>query len=582
MTDNKRPDLALAVADKVELRLLDLDTGETRRYRTTIMDIEPDHFTVGMPVDKGVPVALRDGTVLVVSLWKDFADHLFQSRVLGRLGGRVPQLTLALPDPASVRRTPRRDYFRVDTKIQTRVRLTEDGELARVPAVMLDLSGGGCRLQVARQFRLDTPLTLDLELPFPNDSSGMDRSKPLRDVPGIIRGCFAPANAHSSSRARSSIHMLGVEFQQLDTPVRSAIMRYVAFRQREALSQLQEGGKDESKVSTEEMVEIQQALEELESDLDQAVTEPEDAAPPEPESAARPEAADGDTRPASETSSADDLFADATAEPDQLAEPVTPTTLEPLGVVSGKTILLVEDEEEIRAVLAAALRLDGHRIVGAANGEEALDRIAQSVPDLVMTDLMMPRMNGWRLLRALQDRGLDIPAIIITGYMNQEGQDVLTSRDVSGFLVKPVDLQDMTAMVSSVFASPKSRATRVLAVDDDEEARLLVSACLSKAGFVVETVAGGREALVRAGPFRPDLVLLDIMMPGIDGFETAQRFRADPALATIPIVMLTARSSPEYVRKAVALKISGYMVKPFEPYLLVERIRKVLRLPDPA
>jgi CheY-like chemotaxis protein len=216
--------------------------------------------------------------------------------------------------------------------------------------------------------------------------------------------------------------------------------------------------------------------------------------------------------------------------------------------------------------------------VSAANGHEALE-IAQRTPvDLVITDLMMPKMNGWRLLSALRQRGADIPAVIITGYLNQEGQDVLTSRDISGYLIKPIHLDEMAAMVANIFSSSEARAHRILAVDDHKGFRLLVSSCLAKAGFVVETAASGHEALTRVESFRPDLVLLDIVLPDMDGFELARRLRVQPATANTSIILITVKSTPEHVHKAVTMKLNGFIVKPFDPPVLIERIRKALAL----
>ena len=137
-------------------------------------------------------------------------------------------------------------------------------------------------------------------------------------------------------------------------------------------------------------------------------------------------------------------------------------------------------------------------------------------------------------------------------------------------------------MVDGILAGPEVGKPRIMAVDDEEDTRLLVSACLEQAGFEVELASGGKEALSRVGEFRPDLMLLDIAMPEMDGFEVCRRLRAVPATANLPVILLTAKSSQEYVKKAVALKINGYVVKPFEPKALLDRIRKTLRLTVPT
>ena len=574
MSELDHPSEVIEIADQLELRVIDLESGETRRYKSSVLDIATDRFAVSIPIDHRVPVAIPEGTTLVVAIWKDFADHLFKSRVLGKEGGRVPQLFLSKPAPEQVRRTPRREYFRIETKIPTKIHLVEGKEQVILPALMTDLSGGGCRLQTTRHLAADSSLQLDFDLPFPPDKDDLDQTKPLRQVGGIIRLSTTPADLNKKSRARQSIHLVGVEFEKLDNVMRNSLLRYVAFRQREILNQLQEGKEEGKKPPTEEVEEIEERLDELERDLRAAGQEVPQPAPTPPAAADAPQT-DQQPHPA------DELFALALSEQevetgDQPSAPAPPPPIQT--TASGKTILLVEDEEPLREVLAEGLRQQGHSIIEAGNGKEALDLALSRPIDLIITDLMMPKMNGWRLMAALRERGLNVPVIIITAYMNQEGQEVLTSKDISSFLVKPIDLDEMATMVDGVFAEPEVSKPRIMAVDDEEDTRLLVSACLEKAGFDVEVASGGKAALARIGKFRPDLVLLDIAMPEMDGFEVCRRLRAQPATANLPVILLTAKSSQEYVKKAVALKINGYVVKPFKPKALLDRIRKTLRL----
>ena len=578
MSEQDRPSEVIEIADQLELRVIDLESGETRRYKSSVVDIATDRFAVSIPTDHRVPVVIPDGTTVVVAIWKDFADHLFKSRVLGKEGGRVPQLFLSKPAPEQIRRTPRREFFRIDTKIPTKIHLVEGREQVILPAIMIDLSGGGCRLQTTRHIAADSALQLDFDLPFPPDKDELDQTKPLRQVGCIVRLSTTPAALNRKSRARQSIHLVGAEFDTLDNVARNSLLRYVAFRQREILNQLQEEKEEGRKAPSEEVEEIEERLDELERDLREADQEL-------PEPASTPPQTDGAPPSDQQPHPADELFAIALSRQQEeistrASEPPPPSSLQPS--TSGKTVLLVEDEEPLREVLAEALRQQGHAIVEAGNGQEALDLALKNSIDLIITDLMMPKMNGWRLLAALRERGLDAPVVIITAYMNQEGQEVLTSKDISNFLVKPIDLDEMSTMVDGILAEPEVGKPRIMAVDDEEDTRLLVSACLEQAGFEVELASGGKEALSRVGEFRPDLMLLDIAMPEMDGFEVCRRLRAVPATANLPVILLTAKSSQEYVKKAVALKINGYVVKPFEPKALLDRIRKTLRLTVPT
>jgi len=128
---------------------------------------------------------------------------------------------------------------------------------------------------------------------------------------------------------------------------------------------------------------------------------------------------------------------------------------------------------------------------------------------------------------------------------------------------------------------PEARGTRRVLIADDE-AHIVTSLefLLQQAGIGVLTAADGIEALEKARAEHPDLILLDIMMPGCNGFEVCQRLRADPATADIRIVMLTARSRDAEAAKGLALGADDYITKPFSTRDLVARVRAILAADD--
>ena len=543
---------------------------------------------------------IDEGTEVIVAIWKDFADHLFKTRVVGREAGRVPALLLKRPPPEQVRRTPRREFFRVHTKIPARLLVEDEGGGQRLAAIVTDISAGGCRLQALERVPAESQVQVDLDLPFPPDESGNDRSRPVRAVPGKVRTTTSPP-AESRARNRRPLFFLGVEFGDLDSVVRNNLLRYVAFRQREVLNQLKES-REEGTPQPAQIDDMEERLQALEVELREAgqevpgqgpqvepLAEPEiDEAEPqtsESETATAPEAAPDVAPPQPEAEAAAAMDALFAPEPEAAPEspPSAPALLPPTGSPSGNTLLLVEDEAPLRELLVEALRQDGHAVVAASDGHEGLRAAAAHGIDLVITDLMMPKMNGWRFIAALRESGIDRPVVIITGYMNEEGQEVLTSRDVAGFLVKPVDLDDLSSVVTGAIESRQLGGSRhVLAVDDEEGVRLIVSAILEQAGYRVETASSGREALESIRRSRPALVLMDIVMPGLDGFQVVKTLRQDPATATLPVVMLTVKASAEYVRRAMALKISGYLVKPVDADKLLARVGLVVPSPEAA
>src|SRR5689334_22850053 len=113
----------------------------------------------------------------------------------------------------------------------------------------------------------------------------------------------------------------------------------------------------------------------------------------------------------------------------------------------------------------------------------------------------------------------------------------------------------------------------ILLVDDEEHIQKLVSLGLRRAGYDVTVASNGREALVRLGEATPDLVISDVMMPGLDGFALLSHLRADPSLRVVPVIMLTARGSTDDVEEGMGLGADDYLAKPFEMRELLARVR---------
>jgi CheY-like chemotaxis protein len=117
--------------------------------------------------------------------------------------------------------------------------------------------------------------------------------------------------------------------------------------------------------------------------------------------------------------------------------------------------------------------------------------------------------------------------------------------------------------------------TRVLIVDDDDVIRQLISVNLALEGFEVATAVDGRDCLDRVGAVAPDAVILDVMMPRMDGYATAERLRADPATRDLRLVLLSARTQERDIARGEALGVDAYLAKPFDPDELVATVRRL-------
>lgn len=118
---------------------------------------------------------------------------------------------------------------------------------------------------------------------------------------------------------------------------------------------------------------------------------------------------------------------------------------------------------------------------------------------------------------------------------------------------------------------------RVLIIDDSDVLRKIVSFNLTKEGYVVEEARDGLEGLEKMKSNKPDLVILDIMMPHLNGFEVLKRMRADSELSNVPVIILTAKGGENDAKMALQSGANGFLTKPFSPVKLVEEVRRVTR-----
>ena len=118
---------------------------------------------------------------------------------------------------------------------------------------------------------------------------------------------------------------------------------------------------------------------------------------------------------------------------------------------------------------------------------------------------------------------------------------------------------------------------KVLVVEDDRSIQMVLELVLTRmAKCSVVAASDGPEGLAKIQTEKPDIVLLDLMLPGMDGFEICQRVKADEATRLIPIIFLTAQPQPSFVARAMALGAAGYLVKPFDPVKIIDQINEAL------
>jgi signal transduction histidine kinase/CheY-like chemotaxis protein len=247
----------------------------------------------------------------------------------------------------------------------------------------------------------------------------------------------------------------------------------------------------------------------------------------------------------------------------------------------GRTrVLVIDDDEAARRLMRRHLEREGYAVVTAAGGEEGMRLARERRPDLITLDVLMPKTDGWTVLSRLKaDAELaDVPVILVSVADDQNLGYALGAAD---YLSKPIDRERLVAVLSR-FAAPGSR-TPVLVVDDQAETRQLLRRTIEKAGFPVVEAEDGRSALARVAEGAPALILLDLMMPVMDGFEFLTALRDREEWSEIPVVIVTAKDLTPDERKRIDGSVERVLRKgDFSRERLLAEVRRILPARTPG
>lgn len=220
-----------------------------------------------------------------------------------------------------------------------------------------------------------------------------------------------------------------------------------------------------------------------------------------------------------------------------------------------KRVLIVEDKPHARTLLHTYLTEAGYVTEIAANGVEALEKAKLWKPDVITLDILIPVKDGWQVLRELKDHPLckDIPVIIIS--MVDE-RNVGFGLGAVEYFVKPVQKNDLLAAVKKVEGMHAQKSAKILVVDDDKSVTDLVQVILESEGCTVLKAHNGKDGLVLAEKEKPDLIILDLVMPELSGFNVAYQLKHNPATYTIPVMIMTSMEIDDETRE----QLQGFVV----------------------
>ena len=258
-------------------------------------------------------------------------------------------------------------------------------------------------------------------------------------------------------------------------------------------------------------------------------------------------------------------------------------------------VLVIEDEVNNLDVAQRIIRAAGHEALAAMDGQAGIDTARAERPDAILVDLLLPRVDGWTVTKTLrgEEWAKSIPIVAVSALAMQQDRQRAIDAGCDDFLSKPYAPAELRAILNRFLpmASPKAAATAkaapkaaapserlgtVLVVDDEPMNVELLARRLEAMGAVVLKASSGDEALATCERVLPDVILLDVMMPGMDGYEVCRRLKSSERTDQIPVIFVTARDRAEDLAKGFAAGGVDYVPKPFEPVELAARVRSAV------
>jgi len=221
-------------------------------------------------------------------------------------------------------------------------------------------------------------------------------------------------------------------------------------------------------------------------------------------------------------------------------------------------ILVIDDDKDIRVVISEILDQSGYEVFTAGSGQQGLDLAVQMIPNLIILDIMMPGMDGWTVLTKLQNKPAlaDVPVIILSG---ASGLEMAMSLGAAAVLFKPIDANQLTAEIAAQLAPLPS--SFILLVEDDADSRTLITRLLDGEGWSSRAAINGNAALRIMKLGTPAMIILDLKMSGMNGFELLEVIGKNPEWKKIPVVVVTSMDLTSDMRDYLTPRTVGILLK---------------------
>jgi CheY-like chemotaxis protein len=246
-------------------------------------------------------------------------------------------------------------------------------------------------------------------------------------------------------------------------------------------------------------------------------------------------------------------------------------------------ILVVDDDPDILEGITAILETQPYRLKTARDGLQCLKLIEEEIPDLLIVDLLMPRMDGFAVIQELRSspKYANLSIIILTTVIEDASRrryelETGMEMDVQDYVEKPISPAELLRRVKAVLEQPY-----ILVADDDPDILESITSVLKSQPYKVHTARDGRQCIEMISKRVPDLLILDLLMPKMDGFAVIRELAKNPIYTGLPILVLTALLEDASRRRyqletGREMNVQGYLEKPVAPIELLRRVAEVL------
>lgn len=247
-------------------------------------------------------------------------------------------------------------------------------------------------------------------------------------------------------------------------------------------------------------------------------------------------------------------------------------------------ILVVEDDPKSARLIKDILELRRYVVIEASNGLSAMRIINDHIPDLIFMDMNLPGMDGITLTRLIKtsSKTVNIPVIALTAAAMKGDRDRFVQAGCDDYISKPFHVKDVLDVIKKYAKAEEQRTAIhppiILIADDRPENIELISATLSPMGYNIIKAANGLQAMEKIRALRPDIAMINVFMPELNGIEVCKNIKSDERYSSIPVIMITALDDADSKMKALSVGADEFLTKPIDRYELIVRVGNLLKV----